>query len=112
MEMVVEPNINVVRGGILIEFATKLGNGSNGVSTRRNLSQSLALPTAIIKVVGIPQMVFTNSITTTRVNMTADQPPMNSMVVGRCRCCAFKRRISRTNCCNYNNSWSKKWPLC
>jgi hypothetical protein len=37
---------------------------------------------------------------------------MNSMVVGSCRCCAFKRRISRTNCCNYNNSWSKKWPLC
>jgi hypothetical protein len=31
VEMVVAPNTNVVKGGVLIGFTTNLGNGSNGV---------------------------------------------------------------------------------
>jgi hypothetical protein len=38
MEIVVAPNINVVRRGVLIGSTTKLGSGSSGVSTVRNLS--------------------------------------------------------------------------
>jgi hypothetical protein len=52
--------------------ATKLGSGSSGVSTIRNLNQSLALPAAITRVVNILQMVFTNLITTIHVNRIAN----------------------------------------
>jgi hypothetical protein len=38
MEMVVTPNMDFVRRGILLEFVVKLGNGSNGILARRNLS--------------------------------------------------------------------------
>ncbi len=81
----VVPNIDVVRRGILIGFETKLGSGSNGVSVRRNLSRSLVLPTTTTGVVGIPQMVFTNPITTTHGNMILDRPLMSSMTVGGCK---------------------------
>jgi hypothetical protein len=36
--MIVVPNMHVVKRGVLIGFATKLGSKSGGVSTRRNLS--------------------------------------------------------------------------
>ncbi len=42
VEMVVAPNINVVRKGILIGFIVRLGSGSSGVSARRNLNQNFA----------------------------------------------------------------------
>jgi len=38
MEMVVEPNIDVVRRGVPIGFVIKLGSGSGGVLSRRNLN--------------------------------------------------------------------------
>jgi hypothetical protein len=41
----------------------------------------LALP-ATTRIIGTPQMVFTNSITTTHVNRIANRPLMNSMVAG------------------------------
>jgi hypothetical protein len=44
VEMVVTPNIDVVRRGILIGFVAKLGSGSSGISVVRNLNRSLALP--------------------------------------------------------------------
>jgi hypothetical protein len=44
VEMVVAPNINVVRKETLIRSTTKLGSGLGGVSAIRNLSRSLALP--------------------------------------------------------------------
>jgi hypothetical protein len=69
--------------GVLIGFATKLGSGSSGVSTIWNLSRSSTLSTTTIKVVGIPQMVFTNPITTIHVNRTTYRPLMSSMIVGR-----------------------------
>jgi len=53
VEMVVATNIDVVRKGILIGSATKLSSGLGGVSTRRNLNQSLVLPTATFRIVGI-----------------------------------------------------------
>jgi len=68
METVVAPNIDVVKRGVLIGFTAKLGSGLGGVSIIRNLNQSLALLIAIIGVIGIPQMVFTNPIMTTHVN--------------------------------------------
>ncbi len=75
-------DIDVVRSGILIKFATKLGSGSSGISTRRNLNQSSTLPTTTTRVVGTPQMVFTNPITTNHVNRTTYQPTMSSIDVG------------------------------
>ncbi len=82
VEMVVAPNIDVVRRGILIGFVTKLGSRSCGVSVVRNLNQSSALPTITTRVVGTLQMVFTNLMTTTHVNKTTNWTLMSSMVVG------------------------------
>ncbi len=50
------------------------------VLARRNLSQSLKLPTITTQVVGTPQMVFTNLIITIHVNMIVDRQSMSSMV--------------------------------
>jgi hypothetical protein len=52
VKMVVAPNINVVKKGVLIGFVTKLGSGLGGVSTRRNLNRSSVLPIATIRIVG------------------------------------------------------------
>jgi hypothetical protein len=72
VETVVASNIDIVKRGILIGYVAKLGSESSGVSATRTLSQSLALPTTTTIVVGTPQVVFTNIITTTHVNMTID----------------------------------------
>jgi hypothetical protein len=72
VETVVVPSIDVVRRGVLIGSVAKLGSGSRGVSTLRNLNQSLALPTTTIGVVSIPQMVFTNPVMTIHVNKIAN----------------------------------------
>jgi hypothetical protein len=70
--MVVAPNTNVVSSRILIGSTTNLSSGLDGILEGRNLSQSLALPTTNIGVVGTPQMVFTNMIVTTHVKRTAN----------------------------------------
>jgi hypothetical protein len=80
--MVVAPNMNVVIGGIVIKSTTKLGSGLGGVLVGRNLNQSSTLLITTIGVVGRPQMVFTNLVMITHVNMTANRPSMSSMVVG------------------------------
>jgi hypothetical protein len=85
VEIVVAPSIDVVRREVLIGFPTKLGSGLGGVLVIRNLSRSLALPTTTTRVVGIPQMVFTNPITIIHVNRIANRPLMNSMATKRCR---------------------------
>jgi hypothetical protein len=72
VEMVIAPIVDVVRRGVLIGYATKLGSGSGGVSTGRKLNGNLTLPTTTTGVGGTPQMVFTNRIMTTRVNRTVD----------------------------------------
>jgi hypothetical protein len=72
VEKIIGPNINVVKREVLIRFLAKLGSGLSGISVIMNLSQSLTLPTAIIGIVGIPQMMFTNPIMTIHVNMTAN----------------------------------------
>jgi len=46
--------MDVVRRGILIGSAAKLGSGSNGVLARWKLSGSMTLPTTIIGIVGKP----------------------------------------------------------
>jgi len=85
VEIIVAPNTNFVKCGILIGSTTNLGCGSNGVLEGRNLNRSSRLPRAIIKVVGTPQMVFINSIMITHVNTITNQPPMSSIIVGRYR---------------------------
>ncbi len=60
-----------------------MGSRLSGVSTIRNLSQSLALPTITNGVVGTLQMVFTNLIMIIHVNKTTDRPLMSSMAIGR-----------------------------
>jgi hypothetical protein len=46
--------MDVVKRGILIRFATKLGSGSNGILIGRKLNGSMALPTTTIGVFGTP----------------------------------------------------------
>jgi hypothetical protein len=46
--------MDVVRRGVLIEFATKLGSGLSGISARRKLNGSSTLPTLTIGVFGTP----------------------------------------------------------
>ncbi len=79
VEIVVVANTNFVRGGILTKSTTNLGCGSRRVSTRRNLSRDFGLPPTTTKVVGTPQMVFTNLIITICVNMIPYWPPMSSI---------------------------------
>ncbi len=62
--MIIAPNMNVVRGGVVIGFATNLGHGSCKFLARRNLNSNLRLLVAKIGVVGRSQMVFTNPIMT------------------------------------------------
>jgi hypothetical protein len=70
--MVVAPNIDVLKMGVLIRFVANLGSRLNGILVKKNLNQSLALPIAITGVVGTPQMVFTNLIMSIHVNRTAN----------------------------------------
>jgi hypothetical protein len=62
-----------------------LGSRLGGVSIGRNPSQSSTLPTTTTRVVGIPQMVFTNMLMAAHGNKTIDQPLINLMVVGGCK---------------------------
>jgi hypothetical protein len=50
--MIVAPTMDVVRRGVLIRSATKLGNGSHGVSERKELNGNSTLPIVTIRVVG------------------------------------------------------------
>jgi hypothetical protein len=72
VETIVAPTVDVIRRGVLIRFVAKLGSGSSGISARRKLSGSRALPTTTTRVVGTPQMVFIYSIMTTHVNRIVD----------------------------------------
>jgi hypothetical protein len=85
VETIVEPNIKLIRKGIIIRFATKLGSELGGISARRNLSRSLMLPIPITRVVGIPEMVFTNQIMTFHGNNIVNPILMNLMAVRGCR---------------------------
>ncbi len=83
VEIVVAPSTNLIKCGILIGSTIILDSGSSGVSTRRNMSRSFALSITTIRVVGTPQIVFTNLIITTHVNKTTNRPLMNSMATRR-----------------------------
>jgi hypothetical protein len=52
--MIVAPNTNVVRLGVLIGSTTNLGCGLSGLLARRNLSRSLKLLEVNTRVVGTP----------------------------------------------------------
>ncbi len=64
--------MDVIKRGVIIGSITKLGSGLGGILAERNLTRSSALPITTIGVVGTPQMVFTNPITTTHVNSTTN----------------------------------------
>jgi hypothetical protein len=72
VELIVAPNTNVVRGGVLIGSVANLGCGTSGISIERNLNRSSGLLTTPIGVVGTLQMVFTYPIMTIHVNRTAN----------------------------------------
>jgi hypothetical protein len=74
--------MNVVKRGLVIEFVTNLEGGSDGFLTRRNLNRSSRLLASNTRVVGTPQMVFTNPIMTTHVNKIVDQLLMSSIAIG------------------------------
>jgi hypothetical protein len=82
VETIVMPNTNVTKRGIVIGLAINLNYGSNGLSMRRNLNRNSRLPMVNTRVVGTPQMVFTNPIMTTHVHKTTNRPHMSSIVVG------------------------------
>jgi hypothetical protein len=85
VETIIEPCIDIVKKGVLIGSTTKLGNKLGGILVGRNLNRSSALATTTTRVVGIPQMVFTNLVTATHGNKTTYQPLMSSMVIKGCR---------------------------
>jgi len=72
MEIIVAPSMDVVKREVLIRSIEKLGSGLGGILARKKLSGSSALPTTTTRVVGMPQMVFTNPIMTTHVNRTTN----------------------------------------
>jgi hypothetical protein len=82
VEMVVTPNINVVKGGALISFVENLGHGSNIIFVGKTLNRSLEILAITTGIVGTPHMVFTNLIMTIHVNKIINRLLMNSMVVG------------------------------
>jgi len=59
VEIVVAPNTNFVRGGILIGSVMNLGCGLGRVLEQRTLNRSYGLLTETIGVVGTPKMVMT-----------------------------------------------------
>ncbi len=66
-ETIVAPSMDVDRRGVLIGSVTKLGSGLSGISARRNLNKRSTLSTTTTRVVGTPQIVFTNLIMSTHV---------------------------------------------
>jgi hypothetical protein len=64
VETIIVPNMNVVRREVVIGFATNLSHESCEFLARRNLNRNSRLIIAKIRVVGTPQMVFTNPIMT------------------------------------------------
>jgi hypothetical protein len=74
--------MNFVRGGILIGSTPNLSCGPEGVLARRNLNKSLGILVATTAVVGTPQMVFINPITTIYENKTPYRPLMDLIATG------------------------------
>ncbi len=54
MEIVIAPNTNFVRSGVLIGFITNLGHGSYGVSMGKILNRSSKLLNTTTSIVGRP----------------------------------------------------------
>jgi len=62
VEMVITPSMDVVKNGMVIGSVLNVSHGLSGFLAKRNLSRSSRLPTINTRVVGTPQMVFTNPI--------------------------------------------------
>jgi hypothetical protein len=77
---VVAPNMNVGKKGIITEFAVNLSCESDKFSKGTSLNRSSGLPMTNTRVVGTPQMVFTNPIMIIHVHKTIDRPSMNLIV--------------------------------
>jgi hypothetical protein len=81
--MIIKPNTNIAKRGVVIGSIVNLDHGLGRFLANRSLSRSL--PIANIKVVGTPQMVFTNPIMITHEHKTIYKPLMSSITVGRYR---------------------------
>jgi len=80
--MVVTPNTNVAKRGVVIGFAINLGRGLGKFLVGKNLNRSFGLLATNTEVVGTPQMVFINPIMAIHVHRTTYKPLMNSIDVG------------------------------
>jgi hypothetical protein len=85
VETLVAPKIYTIKRGVLIGSIIKLGIGSSGILTVRNLSWSSALLAVTTRVVGTPQMMFKNPRMTTHVNRIVNGQVMNSITTRRYR---------------------------
>jgi hypothetical protein len=54
VEIIITPNMDVIKKGVIIGSITKLGSGLGGILAERNLTRSSALPITTIGVVGTP----------------------------------------------------------
>jgi hypothetical protein len=54
VQIVVTPNMDVIRRGVLIGFATKLGSGLNGILAGWKQNGNATLPTITIGIFGKP----------------------------------------------------------
>ncbi len=115
VETLVAPKIYTIKRGVLIGSIIKLGIGSSGILTIRNLSWSSALLAVTTRVVGTPQMMFKNPRMTTHVNRIVNGQVMNSITTRRYRngnATNPRGGYLKTIYYNYTNSWSYIWPLC
>ncbi len=83
MDTIVKLDTNIIKRGVVIGSIVNLDRGLGRFLASRSLSRSL--PIANIRVVGTPQMVFTNPIMITHEHKTIYKPLTNSISVGRYR---------------------------
>jgi len=74
MEIVVAPNMDVIRREVVIGSIINVNCGSNEFLVGVNLNRSSNLPIVNIGVVGTQQMVFINLVMTIHVHKTTNQP--------------------------------------
>jgi hypothetical protein len=79
MEIVVAPNMDVVRRGVVIGFVVNVNRGSSEFLVGVNLNRSLKLPIVNIGVIGTQQRVFINPVMIIHVHKTTNQPLMSSI---------------------------------
>jgi hypothetical protein len=105
VEIVVAPIMDVVRRGILIGSIIKLGSGSGGVSTRRNLSINFTNNNYYNCCNTSNGVYQSNNDHSCEQDCRSTTNELNGCLrVQKCKCSESNRRILKTICCNYINS--------